>query len=491
MCVKKTKLGLLFFVFILFYSVLGMATKSEAKDLYTTMVDQRKQMDIKLYLGQSITLSDIPEGELIIEHDELISVTKRTTIKAEKKGTTQIWVKTKEATVLVARIDVVENERLSGLTFDEHSFSAKIVGTGVFSLPVDAFTGMDCEWSTDTPQCISVNQDGTILPLHAGDARVHVKVVDQYGGKYEFTIPLTILEPHFESSKINLAKGCQTRLALVDQSGNPVQYKTMNESVVSLVSFDSTGVVILAKAKGQTTITASVDGVQFECQISVTNPVLKTVYGFYQKKKGFSLHLSGLNDASVPVWSSSDDKVARVSQKGRVSTRSYGSSTIRCQVDGKTIEYYVAVSKKTAVRAMRIGYKKIGKKKYSQARRMSKNYYDCSSFVYRTYRSAGKYLVEKTGWAPVAADIAKYYVRKKKYVKASGVYNEKKLRPGDLVCFGGSRASRNGRYKRIYHIAMYIGNGKTMESSSTYNNVVIRDRGTLKKKDIPVVVRPC
>ena len=82
-------------------------------------------------------------------------------------------------------------------------------------------------------------------------------------------------------------------------------------------------------------------------------------------------------------------------------------------------------------------------------------------------------------------------MRKKKYVKASGVYNEKKLRPGDLVCFGGSQASRNGRYKRIYHIAMYIGNGKTMESSSTYNNVVIRDRGTLKKKDIPVVVRPC
>ncbi len=139
---------------------------------------------------------------------------------------------------------------------------------------------------------------------------------------------------------------------------------------------------------------------------------------------------------------------------------------------------------------MRIGYKKIGKKKYSQARRMSKNYYDCSSFVYRIYRSAGKILVRKTKWAPVAADIAKYYVRKKKIVKASSVYDEKKLRPGDLVCFGGSSARRNGRYKRIFHIAMYIGNGRTMESSSTYNNVVIRYRGTLKKKGIPVIARP-
>ena len=99
-------------------------------------------------------------------------------------------------------------------------------------------------------------------------------------------------------------------------------------------------------------------------------------------------------------------------------------------------------------------------------------------------------MVRKTKWAPVAADIAKYYVRKKKNIKASGVYNEKKLRPGDLVCFGGSSARRNGRYKRIYHIAIYIGNGKTMESSSTYNNVVIRERGTLKKSGVPVVVRP-
>ena len=77
-----------------------------------------------------------------------------------------------------------------------------------------------------------------------------------------------------------------------------------------------------------------------------------------------------------------------------------------------------------------------------------------------------------------------------KIIKAKKNYSEKKMRPGDLICFGGSKAKKNGRYKRIYHIAIYIGNGKTMESSSTYNNVVIRDRGVFKKSEIPVVVRP-
>ena len=96
----------------------------------------------------------------------------------------------------------------------------------------------------------------------------------------------------------------------------------------------------------------------------------------------------------------------------------------------------------------------------------------------------------KQAGAPVAADIGHYYVRKGKSIKAKKTYSEKKMRPGDLICFGGSKARRNGRYKRIYHIAVYIGNGKTMESSSTYNNVVIRDRGVFKKSEIPVVVRP-
>ena len=211
---------------------------------------------------------------------------------------------------------------------------------------------------------------------------------------------------------------------------------------------------------------------------------------FYQKKKKLAVKVTGLNAESRPVFRSSDVKVAVVTASGKVTTKKYGSAVISCEVDGKTVKYYLAVSTKTAVRAMRYGYKKIGKKKYSQARRMDKNYYDCSSFVYRTYRAVGRYLVCKTSWAPVAADIGHYYVRKGKSIKAKKTYSEKKMRPGDLICFGGSKARRNGRYKRIYHIAVYIGNGKTMESSSTYNNVVIRDRGVFKKSEIPVVVRP-
>lgn len=487
---KYNKEKWLFLVTFFLLCVMGVPARAEAKESSTTDVVRAEETSIRLYLGQSLPLSDLPEGEIVMDRKDVLTISPKNVITAVAKGTVHISVKTSTGTVLVAKVTVIANERLEGLHFDVHSFPSKIVGTGDHILSIPAFEGMSCQWSSETPAYASVTSDGKITPIHAGTAYFRVKVVDNYGGRYEYVIPLVILEPHFEISKTNLAKGCRMSLYVKDSSGHPIVYKTLDSSVVSISSHDSTGVDIKAAKVGSTTIIGSVDGVEFQCRIVVTNPQLKTIYGFYQKNKKIRLSVSGLNSDSKPVWSSSDRKVGAVNQNGQVSILRYGSAVIRCQVDGKTLDYYLAVSTKTAVRAMRWGYKQLGRKKYSQARRMSANYFDCSSFVYRCYRAAGRYLVRRASWAPVAAEIGGYYVRKKKNIKASGVYDEKKLRPGDLICFGGSSAPRNGRYKRIYHIAMYIGNGKTMESSSTYNNVVIRDRGTLKKKEIPVVVRP-
>lgn len=462
-----------------------------AKEVQAETKQSESVTNIRLYLGQQVPLSDLPKGELEAENKEILKITDNYLISANKKGSTKLFVNTGTDKVLVANVEVIANEKLDGLTFDEHSFFAKIVGTAPGKLTIPVFEEMRCTWSAKTPQYATVTEDGMITACSAGVAWFCVKVIDHYGGQYEFEIPLIIYNPQFEHAKQNLAKGCQMTLLLRNHSGNPVVYRSGNNKVLTVINQSSTSVVIKANGVGTTTVVGMADGVEFQCHVSVTNPKLKTTYGFYQKKKQLKLSLSGLNSASRPIWLSSNTGVATVNGNGKVKTHRYGSSTIRCNVDGKTLEYYLAVSTKTAVKAMRHGYKKVGKKKYSQARRMSKNYYDCSSFVYRAYRAAGKYLVAKTSWAPVAADIAKYYVRKKKNIKAKNVYSEKKLRPGDLVCFGGSGARRNGRYKRIYHIAMYIGNGRTMESSSSANNVVIRYRGTLKKKGIPVVVRPC
>ena len=471
--------------------VMGVANGGRSYAKTAENAEEKQEiMEICLYLGQHIPLTDLPEGKVVVSKENIIDLSEKHIATAIGKGKVIISVDTGKDIVPYAEIEVKENEILAGLSFHQQSFPGKTIGAGSFTLPIPEFQTMSCVWRSENAAVATVTAEGVVTPVSPGWVNLVVDVTDQYGGKYSFTIPVCILEPKFTVQKTNLAKGCQTTLVVESSAGNPIVYQTSDSSIVSLVSFNAAGVTIKAKKTGTTVITASVDGIQFTCTITVTDPKLKTVYGFYQKKKKLTVKASGLNASSVPVYSSSDPTVATVNQSGTVKTLKYGSTVISCAVDGKTLKYYLAVSTKTAVKAMRYGYKQVGKKKYSQARRMSKNYFDCSSFVYRSYRAAGKYLVRKTNWAPVAADIARYYVRKGKRIKASKTYNPKNLRPGDLICFGGSGAPRNGRYKRIYHIAIYIGNGKTMESSSTYNNVVIRDRGTLKKSGIPVVVRP-
>ena len=386
--------------------------------------------------------------------------------------------------------DVSQN--LSELRFDLKSFAPVVVGQDPLSLTIDAFQGLSCEWASRTPHIATVDKDGKVTAVEAGTAEIAVVVTDEDGRQYTYEIPVRVVAPYFEEKSWNLAVGCQGAIEVKDCSGEPLTVSVSDSDIVAYIS-DEEGVIKIkaGKEKGTATLSVIADGVSLSCKINVTNPYIKQRYGFYEKNKSFQPVLAGLNKKSKPEWMSLDTKIASVNSKGKGRTKKLGSTMILCRVDGKTLTYYLAVGTKTAVKAMRWGYSKMGKCHYSQARRMNRRYFDCSSFVYHCYRAAGRYLVRRTSWAPVAADIGHYYVMKKKKVRPSGkTYKLSSLRPGDLVCFGGKDASRNGRYKRIYHIALYIGNGQTIESSSSYNNVVIRDRGIMGKRGVPVIVRP-
>ena len=58
------------------------------------------------------------------------------------------------------------------------------------------------------------------------------------------------------------------------------------------------------------------------------------------------------------------------------------------------------------------------------------------------------------------------------------------LKPGDLIYYGGEA---NGRYLGIYHVAIYVGNGKAVEALSTKYGVVYQ---TLRTKNAIMVCRP-
>ena len=101
---------------------------------------------------------------------------------------------------------------------------------------------------------------------------------------------------------------------------------------------------------------------------------------------------------------------------------------------------------------------------YDNDKRWQEGYYDCSSLVYRIYKSFGL----EVGYpdAYVAASQGEWCVNNNVVVS----YND--LQPGDLVFFSSEPSKR---FKSIDHVAIYAGNGKVIDASKSRGRVVYRD----------------
>lgn len=99
---------------------------------------------------------------------------------------------------------------------------------------------------------------------------------------------------------------------------------------------------------------------------------------------------------------------------------------------------------------------------YSQEHRTDGAHYDCSSLASYAYQAAG---ICWWSYPPTAAELGRY-------VASSGTaVSYDNLKPGDLI-FYSSKA--NGRYMNITHVAIYAGNGMSLEASSGKGYVVHR-----------------
>ena len=115
---------------------------------------------------------------------------------------------------------------------------------------------------------------------------------------------------------------------------------------------------------------------------------------------------------------------------------------------------------------------------YSQAQRTSGSAYDCSSLAYYSWDDAGVDISYGTRYPPTAAEGAKVLKEKGKALETMD------LKPGDLIYYGGSS---NGRYMGIYHVAVYVGDGKCVEALNEKYGVVYQ---TLRTKNAIMVCRP-
>ena len=106
----------------------------------------------------------------------------------------------------------------------------------------------------------------------------------------------------------------------------------------------------------------------------------------------------------------------------------------------------------------RVGYP------YSQAYRDSGNYYDCSSLAFYSWKAAGN---------DISYDGATTAAAEAQGLESAGyTVSFEEMQPGDLIFYS---YLRNGRYKNISHVAIYIGNGKVVEAKNEQYGVVYGD----------------
>ncbi|GFI70248.1 putative endopeptidase [Lachnospiraceae bacterium] len=116
----------------------------------------------------------------------------------------------------------------------------------------------------------------------------------------------------------------------------------------------------------------------------------------------------------------------------------------------------------TGSQAVKNALARLGKP-YSQAKRDSGDYYDCSSLTYYSYKEAG--ITLSYHGSNTAASQGQLLSDRGCEV----AYED--IQPGDLIFYS---FTRNGRYQNISHVAVYAGNGYLVDASSSKGCVVFR-----------------
>lgn len=318
--------------------------------------------------------------------------------------------------------------------------------------------------------------------LKKGSTTADIVLTAKNGDQKTLKLEIVVTDPALSKTSIIMAEGTSQKIKV---TGTDAASEIIwGDHAGSNAYFSADGVIYGADA-GSASLKVTVDGRELICKVKVSDPTYKDMTIIMHKGKSAKLKITGTVKGSVVSYKSSNKNVLTISKTGKMKAKKVGHATVKVKADGRTFSILAEISSKKGYQAMKkaIAISKT-KTTYSQARRMSKRYYDCSSLVSRVYRNYGVYFGSPRGWSPTAADIGKWCTRNKKVIAKKAV-SYKKLLPGDLIFFS---SGKNGRFKNITHIEMYTGGATDVSASSTYGKVVHYGYGT--SSQIVLIARP-
>lgn len=190
-------------------------------------------------------------------------------------------------------------------------------------------------WSSSNQKVAAVSADGRVSAVGKGTATIQGKV----RGK-AFSCKVTVEAAKINYAQLTILTG-QTRQLKVSGTTQPVSWATGSQAVVT-VSKDGK---ITAKAKGSTTVTATVSGRKFSCKVTVEDPALsytsKTIIVQRNTAAYWTISVKG---TTLPVtWSSSNTNVVTIDAEGQYRAVGAGTATLTAMVNSKAFRCKITV----------------------------------------------------------------------------------------------------------------------------------------------------
>lgn len=239
--------------------------------------------------------------------------------------------------------------------------------------------------------------------------------------------------------------------------GVDLECQTSNDNVRANVTLSGNILHLEVNAYEKCTVGVSISIAGKDFQITVSLNPVKISASSLLLEKGHSKKLAISSCPGHITWTSSNNKVATVSEKGVVKGKKLGNVIITAEIGGKKIGCAVSVTskklKKVCERASYIGTHW----KYSQAKRTKSGYYDCSALVWKAYKQCAGVTFGDASYPGTTVTESAWCKAHKRMIK--GGYSYKKvakmqLNPGDIV-FKSTDLKKP--YKTTYHVEMFTG----------------------------------
>lgn len=291
------------------------------------------ESDIIAVVKQKVDITDfLPQtyGKYQVSPKDRASVSAKGILTVKKAGEITITGLVKEGKKWVADSENAVTVSAELPKFQEKTVVMNYIGASFNA--EDNLAPSECvvtSWTSSNPKVATVDAStGTVEAVKQGSAKITaVYGIGKQAAKYSFTVKVVI--PSISKKKATMLSGATLTLKLNKARSTPV-WSSEDEEIASVD--ESTGRVTGVSA-GSTTITASLDGVEYSCAVTVKKPTLSFKKATLKvgKTKKITLKNTKLKNA---VWESMDESVATIDENGVITAIAPGKAEIMTTTGG-------------------------------------------------------------------------------------------------------------------------------------------------------------